>query len=162
MTKLVQKLVVLSAVALLGIVSCSDIIMEEAPQTGRGYMNNPLGMGQIHITTEPDGAKIMLVSMGSRQMQTFYAPADINYMITPAMPTVLTIAKKGYKPKTIRLDGKKKEMHVTLDKAPLMPMIDFGGAGRQGGPGRGRPSDIGIGGAMGPAQDIVPRDQGGQ
>ncbi len=159
MTKLVRKLVVLSAAVLLATVSCSDIIMEEAPKTGRGYMNNPLGMRQVHITTEPDGAKIMLVSMGSRQMQTFYAPADINYMITPAMPTVVTVAKKGYKPKTVRLDGKKKTLHVILDKASLMPLMDFGG-GR--GSGMGRPSDIGAGGAMGPGQDIVPRDQGGQ
>ncbi len=164
MLKLERKVIVLLVVVLCSMVSCSDIIIKDPPTTrGRGTAVNPLGMGEVRITTEPEGAKIMLISMGSRQMQTFYSPANINYMVTPAMPTVVTIAKKGYKPKNVRLDGTKQEIHVILEKTLLMPTMDFGGGagGFGSGPGAGRPSDVGMGdGGMGPGQDMMPQDQG--
>lgn len=158
-----KKILLLLLVSLLFVTGCEEIIIKDTAELPRSLNNNPLGMQKVRITSEPDGAKIMLISMGNRQMQTFYAPAEINYMVTPAMPTVLTVAKKGYKPKNVRLDGTKDEIHVVLEKAPILPEIDFGNMGGTAtgiGGGRG-PSMGGAGGGIGPSPGgMAPMDQG--
>ncbi len=156
-----KKIAVL-VVLVLGTAACSDIIIQDTTDLPRNMRTDPMGIQKVRITTEPEGAKIMLISMGNRQMQTFYAPAEIDYMITPAMPTVVTVSSKGYKPKNVRLDGSKEEIHVILDKAIMLPTYDFGTSSKSmgGAPGIGRaPTDTGVGGGMSSGQGF-PVDQG--
>ncbi|MBI5787646.1 MAG: hypothetical protein HZA78_02160 [Candidatus Schekmanbacteria bacterium] len=149
MTKAKIFLMNLAFFFILGLTGCADIIIPEAQVMPTRSTNTPMGTQTIKITTEPDGAKIMVISMGNRKMQTFYSPAEISYVLTPAMPTVVTVAKKGFKSQNIRLDGTKEEIHVVMEKAPLSPMFDFGGAGGDMGSG-----GMGSGGISGAPADV--------
>ncbi len=95
------------------------------------------GMRSIYVDTEPQGARVTLTSMGTRQMQTFFTPVTIEYDVTPAIPPYITISKQGYKNKHVKLDGRKNSVKVILEKeSPLALPGAFGfGGGSEGLPG---------------------------
>lgn len=138
---------------------CADldaiIIKDQADKKPGRASNNPIDTKVVKITTEPEGAKINLISMGNRQMQTYYSPAEISYFLTPAIPAVVNISQRGYKPKNVRLDGTQTELHVILEKATLMQPSEYEGGGFGGAGGLG-------GGAMGPGNvpGLSPMDKG--
>jgi len=114
------------AMSLVLLVSgCADIIMQSAP-----------GQVKVMVTTDPPNSRIVLESMGSRSVGVYYSPAEIIYYPRPNMPTIITVSKKGYQTKRVRLEPGQDHIHVVLEKASGYTLDVPGGMGALGG-GRG-------------------------
>ncbi len=61
----------------------------------------PLNM---HINTEPAGARVVITSLRNVQVYAGYAPINIQYRPNPHVPSWLLIGKKGYRSTAIRID----------------------------------------------------------
>jgi len=61
----------------------------------------PLNM---HINTEPAGARVVITSLRNVQVYAGYAPINIQYRPNPHVPAWLLIGKKGYRSTSIRIE----------------------------------------------------------
>ncbi len=130
---------------LLTFCSCDDIIIRDT-----GGKGNQFGAKyKVTITTDPTNSRLVVESMGTRQLKSAVSPAEFTYSPKPGMPTVVSVSKEGYKTKKVRLTPEMDHLHVVLEKAPLM-QFDYGGGGMGGGMGRPALEDIpGMGASSG-------------
>ena len=113
----------------------------------------------IHINTEPPGARVVIASLQNPQLYAAYAPTHVRYRPHPYIPSWLLIGKKGYRSTSIRLEYQEQEeinVYVVLamlqeDEESLMdasgpypgrPTPSPGGLPEQGFPGQGNPSQF--------------------
>ncbi len=132
-----SKTFMLCIFLLLMFCSCSDIIIRDTDgknsQFGASY--------KVMITTDPPNSRLVVESMGTRQLRSATSPAEFTYNPKPGMPTVVSVSKEGYVAKKVRLTPEMDHLHVVLEKAPMLP-FDFGGGGLGGGMGRPTFEDI--------------------
>ena len=72
----------------------------------------------LQVTTNPPGAKIVLVSLDTKYTATYFSPADIYYDPGICFEPSLIIESPGYARKVVRLtpDSLPQKLHITLDK----------------------------------------------
>jgi hypothetical protein len=127
---------------LLIICSCDDIIIRDTGSSlfGASY--------KVEVTTDPSNSRLIIESMGSRQIQHATSPAIFSYTPRPGMPTVVIVSKEGYKTKKIRLTPDMDHLHVVLEKAPLYQLeygsMTGGGIGDLGRPNLGDIPGMGV------------------
>lgn len=145
----------LSILLLLMVCSCDDIIIRDIDD-GKGRGIKVGAKYKVSITTEPNGSRLVVESMGSRQVQSSVSPASFVYTPRPGMATVVIVSKSGYKTKKVRLTSGMNKLHVVLEKAPVN-QFEFGGASAGGMGGMGRPTFEDIPG-MGDSDGDVPEE----
>jgi len=76
-------------------------------------------MVHINVTTEPPGAKIILISLDTRITRTYYSPTEISYDPGVCFKPKLIIEKPGYVGKVIHLvpDMLRDKYHIVLEMA---------------------------------------------
>ncbi len=72
----------------------------------------------IHVTTEPNQAKVIFTSKDIAVTYTYFAPADISYDPGLCFDPTLIVEKAGYNTKVIRLKPKtmSEEVHIVLEE----------------------------------------------
>ncbi len=118
--------------------ACEDVLV-----------TNYIGERTVKITTDPPECRIVLESMGSRQVFTYYSPVQISYAPKPGMPTKISVSKEGYQTKNFRLEGDQNHLHIVLERM-MGSSFEGSGIGLRGGGGIGSMPGGETGGGAGP------------
>jgi hypothetical protein len=96
----------------LGVCGCSKAFWLTDPYIERYFITNP--PQKISISTEPQGARIVITSLRKIHIYTGYAPVEILFRPHPHIPSWILVAKPGYKSTAIRIDDKARETNLQV------------------------------------------------
>ncbi len=94
---------------------------------------------KIKVTTEPQGARIVIASLRNPQIYAAYAPVNILYRPHPHVPSWILVGKQGYRSTAIKIN---KEAHNTTLHIIMAALTEdeLNQADVMSGPMMGRPS----------------------
>jgi hypothetical protein len=107
-------LILLALILFLLASGCSGAYWRADPYVERFKLLNP--PQKISVSTEPQGARVVLTSMRRVNFYSGYAPVRILFRPHPHMPSWILVAKPGYKTTAIQIPENRQDtnLHVVL------------------------------------------------